>query len=232
MTEDVAQLCPFPVWTHQADFPGSVLPSWATPKHGNCFSSNPNKGQTWCRPLGAPSERDFGSSAAVGCKSQRTPCALVSAFPSCSGCAVTSLRETLIFLAPRTCIPHSGAPQMHTGSCSPFPWLTVLSVLISRAGLSDLQTHWCGDVLCASWLHFKTQKCLINLSLLWLVSFSHGGFFNNFQCSFSSCLHKSDIEKFLLFKHAGLCRETDFPDWWDYWMFCSGFFFLMKRQSP
>lgn len=131
MTEEaVVQLGPFPIWTQQAAMSGSVLPSCALPEHGNCFSSNPNEGETWCRSFVPPSERDFGSSAAVGCKPQRTPCAMVSAFPLGSDCCDILSQGDKVFSWPsRTGIPHHGDPQMHTGSCLPSPWVTGVSVL-------------------------------------------------------------------------------------------------------
>lgn len=91
MTEELAQLCPFPLWTHQAAVSGSMLPSCAILNMGTLF------------PLFQMKEQTFGNPFREGLwelKSHSIPCAVVSAFPLCSGCAVTSLGETFIFLAP------------------------------------------------------------------------------------------------------------------------------------
>lgn len=163
-TEGVAQLGPFSMWTQQAAVSGSVLPSCALPEHGNSFSSDPNKGEAWCRPFVTPSERDFGSSAAVGCKAQRTPCAVVSAFPLGSDCAVPScLRETSIFLAPWNRCPSlwrypNAHRQLFTFPLTHRHVCSAVLFVISRGGLSDFQTHWSRGVLCASWLHLKYRS--------------------------------------------------------------------------
>lgn len=230
ITEEPSQLCPFPLWMHQAacqDLCSHPVHFWT----GIVFPQFQMKEQS----LVTPSERDFGSwslTAFLVLWCLPFPCALA---------VLWHLLGRHWFSWPsRAGVPHYGAPQMHTDSCLPCPWLTGMSALqcssmISRVGLSDFQTHWSCDVLCASWLHFKTQKCpFLFILLSWSTCagiIQLWRILNSFQCSFSSCLHMAGIEKFLLFKHAGLCRETDFPEWRDYSLLCSDLF-LVKGQSP